>query len=227
MALTGSIRRVASGSLRPTIGRNCRSARETSMETIGRSNTGTANGRTEMAKDLVIYEKLGAGPNTDLLSISLSANDVVGHQLGPDSPQMRDMAIELDRQLGEFFTFLGHQVGLANVWMALSADHGIAPLPEFAKTLRLPAANVNDEDLRRQINSLLSKRYAKTADYVLDIDYPLAWLNEEAFAGHKEADAEANTGEAMRQTAFAEYFTKSQLARGETAQTEMSRRYAH
>src|SRR6266576_390342 len=64
----------------------------------------------EFAKELVIYEKLGAGPNTDLLSISLSANDIVGHQLGPDSPQMRDMAIELDRQLGEFFTFLGHQV---------------------------------------------------------------------------------------------------------------------
>src|SRR3981189_3397123 len=181
----------------------------------------------QFAKELVLYEKLGAGPATDLLVISLSANDILGHQVGPDSPQMRSMALELDRQLAEFINFLGHQVGLANIWMALSADHGIAPLPEFAKTLRLPAANLNDDDLRKQINSLLSKKYAKAADYVLDLDYPLAWLNEEAFAGHKEADAEADTGEAMKQSAFTGYYTKSQLAHGETPDTEMGRRYAH
>ena len=105
-------------------------------------------------------------------SISLSANDILGHRVGPDSPQMRGMALELDRSLAEFFGFLGHQIGMANVWMALSADHGIAPLPEFAKTLRLPAANLDTKALREQINSLLSKKYAKKADYVLDLDYP-------------------------------------------------------
>ena len=181
----------------------------------------------EFAKEMVLYEKLGAGPATDLLTISLSANDILGHQVGPDSPQMRSMALELDRQLAEFINFLGHQVGLANIWMALSADHGIAPLPEFAKTLRLPAANLNDQDLRKQINSLLSKKYSKPAEYVLDVDYPLAWLNEEAFSGHKEADAEADTGEAMKQAGFPGYYTKSQLAHGETPNTEMGRRYAH
>ena len=137
----------------------------------------------EFAKELVLYEKLGAGSATDLLVISLSANDILGHQVGPDSPQMRSMALELDRSLAEFFGFLGHQIGMANVWMALSADHGIAPLPDFAKTLRLPAANLDAEALREQINSLLSKKYAKKGDYVLDLDYPLAWLNEDAFAG--------------------------------------------
>ena len=75
----------------------------------------------------------GRGPATDLLAISLSANDILGHQVGPDSPQMRGMALALDRQIADFFDFLGHQVGMANVWMALSADHGIAPLPEFAR----------------------------------------------------------------------------------------------
>jgi hypothetical protein len=181
----------------------------------------------EFAKELVLYEKLGAGSATDLLIISLSANDILGHQVGPDSPQMRSMALELDRSLAEFFGFLGHQVGMANVWMALSADHGIAPLPEFAKTLRLPAANLDAKALREQINSLLSKKYAKKADYVLDLDYPLAWLNEDAFAGHKESDAEADAGEAMTQAGLAGYFTKSRLARGETPATELGRRYAH
>ncbi len=185
----------------------------------------------EFAKELVLYERLGAGSATDLLVISLSANDILGHQVGPDSPQMRSMALELDRQLAEFFGFLGHQVGMANVWMALSADHGVAPLPEFAKTLRLPAANLDAKALREQINSLLSKKYAQKADYVLDLDYPLAWLSEDAFAGifagHKESEDEAEAGEAMKQAGLAGYFTKAQLARGETPATEVGRRYAH
>jgi arylsulfatase A-like enzyme len=185
----------------------------------------------EFAKELVLYEKLGAGPATDLLVISLSANDILGHQVGPDSPQMRSMALELDRSLAEFFNFLGHQIGMANVWMALSADHGVAPLPEFAKTLRLPAANLDTKAMREQTNSLLSKKYAKKADYLLDLDYPLAWLNEDAFAGltsgRRESDAETDAGEAMKQAGLAGYFTKSQLARGETPATEIGRRYAH
>jgi predicted AlkP superfamily pyrophosphatase or phosphodiesterase len=185
----------------------------------------------EFAKELVLYEKLGAGSATDLLIISLSANDILGHQFGPDSPQMHSMALELDRQLGEFFDFLRHQIGMANVWMALSADHGIAPLPEFAKTLRLPAANLDSKALREQINSLLAKKYAKKADYVLDLDYPVAWLSEDAFAGtpagKSESDAETDAGEAMKQSGLAGYFTKSQLARGEVPATETGRRYAH
>ena len=193
----------------------------------------------EFAKELVLYEKLGAGPATDLLVVSLSANDILGHQVGPDSRQMRSMALELDRSLAEFFGFLGHQIGMANVWMALSADHGVAPLPDFAKTLRLPTANLDAKALREQINSLLSKKYAQKADYVVYLDYPQAWLNEDAFAGifagvvaghsagHKESDAEADAGEAMKQAGLGGYFTKSQLAHGETPATEIGRRYAH
>jgi type I phosphodiesterase/nucleotide pyrophosphatase len=183
----------------------------------------------EFAKELVLYEKLGAGPETDLLAISLSANDILGHRVGPDSPQMRSMALELDRQLAEFIGFLGHQIGLANVWMALSADHGIAPLPDFAKTLRLPAANLDAKALREQANSLLAKKYDKKADYILAVDYPDAWLNDEAFtaAGRHEADAESDAGEALKQLGLAGYFTKSELARGQVPNTELGRRYAH
>ncbi len=230
------------GSTAPRNGKNKDGAPLGFYEIVG--STPFANDyQLEFAKELVLYEKLGAGAATDLLVISLSANDILGHQVGPDSPQMRSMALELDRSLAEFFGFLGHQIGMANVWMALSADHGVAPLPEFAKTLRLPAANLDAKGLREQINSLLSKKYARKADYVLDLDYPVAWLNEDAFAGifsgqsaghsagqsagQHESDAEADAGEAMKQAGLAGYFTKSQLARGETPATEIGRRYSH
>ena len=86
----------------------------------------------EFARELITYEKLGNGPATDLLIVSLSANDILGHKVGPDSAEMQAMALAMDRQLAGFFEFLGHQIGLANVWIALSADHGVAPLPEVA-----------------------------------------------------------------------------------------------
>ena len=219
------------GSTAPRSGKNNKDSTPGAFYEVVGSTPFANDYQLEFAKELVLYEKLGAGPATDLLVISLSANDILGHQVGPDSPQMRSMAVELDRSLAEFFNFLGHQIGMANVWMALSADHGIAPLPEFAKTLRLPAANLDAKALREQINSLLSKKYGKKADYVLDLDYPVAWLNEDAFAGvltgNKEGEAEADAGEAMKQVGLAGYFTKSQLARGETPATEIGRRYAH
>src|SRR5712691_7121054 len=93
----------------------------------------------ELARELITYEKLGSGPATDLLTISLSANDILGHRVGPDSPEMQAMAVATDRQLAEFFDFLGHQIGLANLWIALSADHGIAPIASMTKRLRIPA----------------------------------------------------------------------------------------
>ena len=85
--------------------------------------------------ELITYEKLGNGPATDLLIVSLSANDILGHKVGPDSPEMKAMALAMDRQLAGFFEFLGHQIGLANIWIALSADHGIAPVPKVAAKL--------------------------------------------------------------------------------------------
>ena len=62
---------------------------------------------------------VGRGPATDLLAISLSPNDILGHGIGPDSAPMQQMALDLDRQIAEFINFLGHQIGLADVWIAL------------------------------------------------------------------------------------------------------------
>ncbi len=92
----------------------------------------------EFAKELVVYENVGRGPATDLLSISLSPNDILGHQVGPDSPEMQQMALDLDHQLADFINFLGHQIGLANVWIAFSADHGVSSLPDASEEVAHP-----------------------------------------------------------------------------------------
>jgi arylsulfatase A-like enzyme len=183
----------------------------------------------EFARELIIYEKLGNGPATDLLIVSLSANDILGHKVGPDSPEMHAMAMAMDRQLAGFFEFLGHQIGLANVWIALSADHGIAPLPKVAAGLRLPAAYLPGDEMLAQVNSALSARLSHPAEFLKDLDYPVAWLNTDAFSALKikEEDAEREVGEAMKQLGLRTYYTRSQLERGDAPHTELGLKYLH
>jgi arylsulfatase A-like enzyme len=183
----------------------------------------------EFARELITYEKLGDGPATDLLIISLSANDILGHKVGPDSPEMQAMELATDRQLAGFFDFLGHQVGLANIWIALSADHGIAPLPKLAADMHFPAANLAGDKIRSQLNSLLSAKLSRPAEYVKAIDYPVAWLNSDAFAAlkMKEEDAERDVGEALKGAGLRGYYTRSQLQRGDAPNTELGLKYLH
>jgi arylsulfatase A-like enzyme len=185
----------------------------------------------ELARELITYEKLGSGPATDLLTIGLSANDTLGHQVGPDSPEMQAMALATDRQLADFFDFLGHQVGLANIWIALSADHGIAPLASVTKRLRIPAPIVSPGKLRAQVNQLLSKQLSpgRSAEYLKVFDYPVAWLDDDAFAAVKvkEEDAEHAVGEALKQVGLRDYYTRSQLARGDVPNTPTGLRFLH
>jgi len=182
----------------------------------------------EFAKELVVYENVGRGPATDLLAISLSPNDILGHRVGPDSPEMAQMALDLDHELADFFNFLGHQVGLADVWIALSADHGVSSLPDAVKKLRIPAANVGASKVEEQINAAITAKFfaGHPAPYV-KLDYPLAWLDQDAFisAHIHEHDAEVAVGEAMKQAGLRDYYTKSQLAAGEAPNTALGHKY--
>jgi predicted AlkP superfamily pyrophosphatase or phosphodiesterase len=74
--------------------------------------------------------QLGTGPHPDLLAISLSAMDAVGHRFGPDSRELHDMVLRLDRYLGAFFDSLFALRDSTKIVVALTSDHGVAPFPE-------------------------------------------------------------------------------------------------
>lgn len=186
----------------------------------------------EFARELIVNEKLGSGPATDMLAISISSYDLLGHQFGPDSSQMAAMTLALDRQLGEFIAFLGRQLGLANVWLALSADHGIAPVPAQAAALRLPARGLDAGEFRAQLNAALASRFfsGRGADFFRLVDWPVAYLSQEAFAALNlsEADAERAVGEALVKVAGARgFFTRAQLVEGQLPQDDLGRKYLH
>lgn len=123
--------------------------------------TPAANGyELDFAKSLIKGEKLGQHGVTDLLLVSLSANDLQGHQFGPDSPSEEQMILALDRDLDGFNTWLDQNVGLNNVWMALTADHGVAPVAGEAAKLGVNAVAVNMDKVYAQLNAELDKRFA-------------------------------------------------------------------
>jgi predicted AlkP superfamily pyrophosphatase or phosphodiesterase len=185
----------------------------------------------DFARALIVSERLGSGPASDLLVISLSANDILGHKVGPDSPQIQAMALALDRQLAAFFDFLARQLGLANVWVALSADHGTSPVLAVAKGMRMPATAIENSQLRSELNaelsSLLSPQHPH--DFVPDVAYPDIFLSGKAFAAvrMKEADAERAIGAALVRRGMRDYFTRAQLESGQVPLTQLGYQYLH
>lgn len=111
----------------------------------------------KFAEAAVVGEGLGKRAGTDVLAVSLSSNDYVGHANGPDSPHVRDISIRTDRQLAGFFRFLETQVGMRNVLVVMTADHGVAPVPEVNQQRRMPGGRI--PDVVAQLEAALVAKY--------------------------------------------------------------------
>ena len=99
--------------------------------------------------------KLGRGAGTDFLGISFSALDKVGHDFGQDSHEIQDTLIHLDRELGALLDKLDREVGKGNYVVGLTADHGVAPVPERMKAQGFDAGRINTVTMGRQIDEVL------------------------------------------------------------------------
>ena len=93
----------------------------------------------DFARAAIEGYELGAGKATDLVAISLSSPDATGHQYGPNSVEIEDTYLRLDRQLAAFFTWLDTRFGKGNYLLFLTADHtGLPSSPGYS--IRTPDA---------------------------------------------------------------------------------------
>lgn len=90
---------------------------------------------------------LGQDEVPDLLGISLSALDIIGHRYGPNSAEMVDTVLRLDRCIGAFLRFLDQRVGAEHLLVSLTSDHGVQPLPEHRRRLGLPGHRLDAADV--------------------------------------------------------------------------------
>jgi predicted AlkP superfamily pyrophosphatase or phosphodiesterase len=113
----------------------------------------------EFAEAAVEGEKLGRGAQPDLLTVSFSGIDFVGHRFGPYSQEVQDAVLRLDRDLEKFFNFLDSKIGLQNVVMVLTADHAVAPTPEFAKAEGLEGQRVDETEFLNDLKIQLADEF--------------------------------------------------------------------
>ncbi|MHC4156608.1 MAG: alkaline phosphatase family protein [Planctomycetota bacterium] len=106
----------------------------------------------DFSKTLIQSEKLGQDEIADYLSISFSAVDAVNHFFGPSSLENEDIVCQLDRTLADLFKFIDKNVGLKNTLIVLSADHGMADMPEYMTSLGFAASRLYPDDVMRIAN---------------------------------------------------------------------------
>jgi predicted AlkP superfamily pyrophosphatase or phosphodiesterase len=95
------------------------------------------------AEAAITREKLGQRAETDLLTVSFSSNDYIGHAVGPDAPEVRDMAIRVDAQIGKLLQLIDQRVGLKNTVVVLTADHGVSPAPPVNQKRNMPGTYIS------------------------------------------------------------------------------------
>jgi predicted AlkP superfamily pyrophosphatase or phosphodiesterase len=109
-----------------------------------------------MGESLVDSMKLGQRGPVDVLGISFSALDLVGHQYGPDSAEIQDTLLQLDATIGKLLDHLDKTVGRGNYVVALSADHGVAPLPELRMQKSMDAGRADILAVKAQVEQALA-----------------------------------------------------------------------
>jgi len=149
----------------------------------------------DFAKSLVAGEQLGRHDVTDVLTISISSTDILGHRVGPDAPEQRAMIDAIDVDLDGFFTWLDKNVdgGMGNVWVALTGDHGVAPVVAVAEKLGMPAAMFDAKKLAAEVNDRLNQRFSpgKNSKYLLGLTMPYVQLDPRTLEQAKVTEAEA------------------------------------
>jgi predicted AlkP superfamily pyrophosphatase or phosphodiesterase len=182
----------------------------------------------QFARAAIENEKLGADDDTDVLTISLSANDRVGHSLGPDSPEVKDISIQTDRLLGTFFDYVDKQVGALNYIVVLTADHGVAPMPEVMAKRRMPGGRLPEGVVLNAIQKALTQQYGE-GEWVVGKSGPAPYFNYDLIRNKKlsHEKVENAAAEAVRAVPHIyRVYTRTQLLSGRVLTDLVDRRVA-
>jgi len=173
---------------------------------------------TKFAIAAIDAEELGQGAQPDLLCVSYSALDGIGHTFGPYSHEVQDEIFRMDRQLELLFRHIDEKVGLANVCIVLTADHGVAPTPEFAKEMGLDAPRWDSGKFMTNLQTRLEQQFGAGKFFAtMKIPYGDVFLNHEVL---REKQLSLSTiAPVIREFAlntglFMNCFTRDQLLEG-------------
>jgi predicted AlkP superfamily pyrophosphatase or phosphodiesterase len=171
---------------------------------------------------------LGTGPQTDVLAISLSATDVIGHRFGPDSREMHDQVLRVDHAVGVLLDSLYRLRDSSRVTVVLTADHGIGTIPELAPATVQPRPQ--RVDLRPALSRVRAGMAAARMDtLLLDMDQGLVFMDRDAFkAARLNADSVLDAlATALRARPGVARVDRWSAILADSAKDPIARRWAH
>jgi hypothetical protein len=178
------------------------------------------------AERAIEAERLGQRGDTDLLTVSFSSNDYVGHNLGPHAPESRDMAIRVDRVIGQLLDFADRKVGPGNTLVVFTADHGGAALPDLLEKWKMPAGRLSGKPVLDAIERVLTEKFGEGKWIVASIGMT-PYFNRELVRSKQlsEAEVERVAAEAAsRMPHIFRVYSREQLLNGGGINDQVTRR---
>jgi arylsulfatase A-like enzyme len=179
----------------------------------------------EFAERAIAGENLGSHDGVDILAVSLSANDYVGHAVGPDDPAVRDISIRTDRLLGKLLDFVDARIGSGNSLVVLTADHGVAPVPEVNQERNMPGGRLSEARVFQRITDALTKRFGP-GKWLLPSTAGMPYLNLELIQTRKLDPAQverAAADAAMMEPHIARVYTRHDILSGLVQRDDIGR----
>lgn len=180
----------------------------------------------EFAELAVENEKLGTHSGVDVLSLSLSGNDYVGHAYGPDSPQVREISVHTDRLLGKLFAFLDRKIGMRNVLVAFTADHAVSPTPEANAARKMPGGRLKDKEYQEALEKTLTVKFGG-GKWVVGKTAELLYLNPALMEGREREVREFAASVLRNLPHVNRVYTKDQILAGDIGRDLVGRRVAN
>ncbi len=174
-------------------------------------------------------ESLGLDDDPDILALTFSSNDHVGHTFGPSSPEAADSVYRTDRQLSEFLHFLIGRVGQDRLLVVLTSDHGVQYIPREIQGRGGAAGRVARDDIKKAVETELDSIFGQATWVweVVDLDL---YLNRKIIAerGLDPAQVEQAAAEAlMRLAGIQQAFSRGQILSGRLPPTDLGQRVAN
>jgi len=181
----------------------------------------------DTARQLIAEERLGQDDVPDILAVSLSSNDYIGHAYGPDSPEVLDCSVRTDRALSRFLNEAAALVpgGWRSLTVVVTADHGVAPNTAAAREAGVSGGTWREEEAVRAVDAALDSALG-AADWVAGYSEPYLCLNRAALQqkGASAERAERLAVEAlMRIPGIYSAYGRSAALAGQLPQTEVGR----
>jgi predicted AlkP superfamily pyrophosphatase or phosphodiesterase len=178
----------------------------------------------EFAEQVMQHESLGQHDKTDILTVSFSANDHLGHAVGPDAAEVEDMSVRTDRTIGKLLNAAVKQAGgKQNVLVILTADHGVAPVPEVNQKRKMPGGRLDKTKYIATVEDALEDKFGE-GKWVIATQESGFYLNDELIARKKlkhSAVEDEVASTVMTLPYVARAYTRTQLLHHEATQSQI------